>query len=330
MIKKVLCLLAFGAFSPGFLMAQSISYKTLTDDPDMRNVSVSLNIADFIAYTPNMSFAWNAYAHARLGKLLIADVDIRRSYSDAGASSLASENTTKGFQTRVGGRFNLVNTIKSGTAKVVLSSYTAGNYRHTTYINVPATYRKIFSVRGGLQTFKENASISSVGGSKDDIVMYYKDAAGNKTELRDKTTFKPLDFSSLAVGFYGGISFQSIVNVIIQAEGYGKRSRSIANDFYADVLLTPVVTYSLTPGNDQKAAYGNIDIDNDYNSKRYIGWRVGWQAFMGRKIGLTSKCEFGQMPGIAGVSPWFVSVGIGIGIGANIPGLTKFGNKNKK
>lgn len=325
-IKLLNSMAVAALLSVGLAKGQSISYTTTKDDPDMRNLSVALNVIDFAAYSPNMSIAYNVYAHARLGKLLIADFDFRRSYNDASMGSGGPVDIGKGFQTRIGGRFNLVNTTKSGKAKVVLSSYTSGNYRHTTFINVPATYRKIFSVRGGLQNIREVSDISSMAGSDEDFVMYYKDANGVKQELRDQFTYASLAYTCDAIGFYGGLSFQSIVNVIINAEGYGKRSRSIANDFYIDGLLTPLVNYSLVPNVSQKAAYGKVDINISENSRRYIGWRFGWQAFMGRKVGFTTKMEFGQQPGI-GANPWFVTIGMGLGIGANIPGLTKFGNK---
>ena len=61
----------------------------------------------------------------------------------------------------VWGKVNLVNTTKSGEAtKVVLSSYTAGNYRHTTTINIPATYCKIFKVYIGLQNYHDMFDLS--------------------------------------------------------------------------------------------------------------------------------------------------------------------------
>lgn len=323
-IKLLNSMAVAALLSVGLAKGQSISYTTTKDDPDMRNLSVALNVIDFAAYSPNMSIAYNVYAHARLGKLLIADFDFRRSFKDGGAGIFSPSDIGKGFQTRIGGRFNLVNTTKSGKAKVVLSSYTSGNYRHTTYINVPATYRKIFSVRGGLQNYHDISDLSSMP-SDDDNKMVYKDANGVIKDAIDNTNFETLTYTIDAIGFYGGLSFQSIVNVIINAEGYGKRSRSIANDFYIDGLFTPLVTYTLKP-NAKQTAFNNVDIDISENSRKYFGWRFGWQAFMGRKVGFTTKMEFGQQPGNY-KNPWFVSVGIGLGIGANIPGLTKFGNK---
>lgn len=311
--------------TPSLVSAQMVSYKTLTDDPDMRNLSIALNIIDFSTYQSNMSIAYNVYASARLGKLLIADADFRRSYNDASAGVFSPEDVGKGHEVRLGGRFNLYNGLGKGKAKVVLSSFTSGNYRYTKFLTVPSTYRRIFSVRGGIQNYRNICDLSSFPG-KDDNVMFYKDAAGNKAPVIDKTSFETLSYSVLASGVYAGLSYQSIVNVMIDAEGYGKCSRSIANDFYADVLFTPLVTYTLLPNTNQQAAWGKVDLNNDYNSKNYLGWRVGWQAFLGRKIGMTTKMELGQQPGNYR-GTWYLSVGLGLGIGANIPGLTKFGDK---
>ncbi len=319
------------AISLGFitqLSAQNVSYKVLTDDPDTKNLSVALNVIDFSTYSSNMSIAYNIIGNAQLGKLLQADADIRRSYNDISAGMFSPKDIGKGHEFRLGGRFNLSNRHRQGKTKVVLSSFTSGNYRHTTFINVPATYRRILSVRGGIQNYRQICDLSVMPG-KDDNIMYYKDAAGNKQIVKDNASFETMHYVVNSTGIYAGISYQSMVNVSIQAEGYGKRSRSISNDFYADIILTPLVNYGLKPNTGQMAAYKDVDINNDYNSKNYMGWRVGWQAFMGRKIGFTTKCELGQQPGNY-QGTWYLSVGMGLGIGANVPGLTKFGNKKEQ
>ncbi len=320
------CALSLGLLS--HLSAQNVSYKVLTDDPDTKNLSVALNIIDFSTYQSNMSIAYNVYGNAKLGKLLQADADLRRSYNDLSAGMFSPEDIGKSHDIRLGGRFNLSNRQRQGKTKVVLSSFTSGNYRHTTFISVPATYRRILSVRGGIQNIRTICDLSSMP-SNDDNVMYYKDASGNKQQAVDKASFETMHYTVNSSGIYAGISYQSMVNVIIQAEGYGKRSRSISNDFYADILLTPLVSYTLKPNTNQMAAYKNVDINNDYNAKNYMGWRVGWQAFMGRKIGFTTKCELGQQPGNY-QGTWYLSIGMGLGIGVNMPGLTKFGNKKEQ
>lgn len=307
--------------------AQSVSYKVTKDDPDINNVTVSANIADFNAYMANMSFGYNIYGNVFLGKILQGDVDYRRSYDDAGAGIFAPKDIGKGYQLRIGGRFNLVNRLSSGKARVVLSSFSTSRYTHTTFIRVPATFRRIFSVRGGLQTYHDICDLSSMP-NEDDNVMYYKDANGNKQQAIDKTSFESMYYTVDAIGFYGGISYKSIVNVIINAEGYGKRSRSIGSDFYLDALFTPVVNYTLKPNDKQMAAFKNADINISENKRNYFGWRFGWQAYMGRHIAFTSKFEVGQQPGNY-KGNWYVSCGIGIGLGAHIPGLTGLFSKSK-
>jgi len=310
------------------LTAQEVSYKVLTDDPDAKNLSLALNVIDFSTYSSNMSIAYNVIGNAQVGKILQADVDFRRSYNDMSAGMFSPEDIGKGHEIRLGGRFNLSNITRIGKTRVVLSSYRSGNYQYSRYIIVPATQRRILSVRGGIQNYRQICDLSSIP-SNDDNVMYYKDVSGNKQQAVDKASFETMHYTVNSSGIYAGISYQSMVNVIIQAEGYGKRSRSISNDFYADILLTPLVTYTLIPNNNQMAAYKNVDINNDYNSKNYMGWRVGWQAFMGRKIGFTTKCELGQQPGNY-QGTWYLSIGMGLGIGSNLLGLNNFGRKKEQ
>lgn len=320
------CAFSFGLLTN--LSAQEVSYKVLTDDPDTKNLSIALNVIDFSTYSSNMSIAYNVIGNAQLGKLLQADADLRRSYNDMSAGIFSPEDIGKGHEIRLGGRFNLSNRTRIGKTRVVLSSYRSGNYQYSRYITVPATQRRILSVRGGIQNYRQICDLSVMPG-KDDNIMYYKDAAGNKQIVKDNASFETMHYIVSSSGIYAGISYQSMVNIIVQAEGYGKRGRSISNDFYADILLTPFVTYTLKPNTNQTAAYKNVDINNDYNSKNYMGWRVGWQAFMGRKIGFSTKMELGQQPGNY-QGTWYLSIGMGLGIGANVPGLTKFGAKKQQ
>lgn len=307
--------------------AQSVSYQVTKDDPDINNITVSANVLDFNAYIANMSFGYNVYGNVFLGKILQGDVDYRRSFDDAGKGVFAPADIGKGYQIRIGGRFNLINRLGSGKARVVLSSFTSGRYTHSTYIKVPASFRRIFSVRGGIQTYHDICDLSSIP-DKDDNVMYYKDANGNKQQAIDKSSFESMYYTVDAVGFYAGISYKSIVNVMINAEGYGKRSRCIANDFYLDALLTPSVTYTLKPNDKQMAAFKDADINISENKRNYFGWRFGWQAFMGRHVAFTSKFEVGQQPGNYNGN-WYVSCGIGLGFGARVPGLTGLFSKSK-
>ena len=306
--------------------AQEVSYKIMVDDPDTKNLTIGLNIIDFNAYGANTSIAYNAYANAQLGKLLQADFDFKRAYNDITAGLFSPPDIGKSHEIRLGGRFNLVNILHEGKKKVVLSSHTSGNMRYTTSIQVPATSRRILSARGGLQNYRNICDLSSAP-SGDDPMMYYKDAAGNKTLVRDGVGYETMHYTVNTSGLYAGLSYQTMANVIISADGYGKKSSSYRNDFYVDILITPLVNYTIKPNSGQ-TAYNGVDLNNDYNSKKYFGWRAGWQYFLGRKIGMTVKTEFGQQPGNYSGS-WYLSLGMGLGIGANIPGLTKFGNKDK-
>lgn len=71
----------------------------------------------------------------------------------------------------------------------MLSSYTSGNYRHTTYINVPCNVSQIFSVRGGLQNYHDISDLSYLPGDKDNK-MVYKDANGVLKDVIDNTNLR--------------------------------------------------------------------------------------------------------------------------------------------
>lgn len=324
---KLTTLFLLFLFFCGEVKAQEVSYKITTDDPDIKNLTIGLNVIDFNAYSANTSINYNIYGNAQLGKLFQADVDFKRSFNDITAGLYSPEDIGRSHEIRLGGRFNLVNTLHKGQTKVVLSSHTSGNMRYTTSIQVPSTSRRILSLRGGLQNYRNICDLSSMP-SEGDNIMYYKDAAGNKTIVKDGINFETLHYIVNTSGIYAGLSYQTMVNVIINADGYGKRSRSFRNDFYADVVLTPLVSYDIST-NAKQSAYKNIDLNNDYNSKKYFGWRAGWQFFMGRTIGLTSKMEIGQQSGNYQGS-FYMSIGMGLGIGVNMPGLTKFGNKKQE
>ncbi len=326
-LKLTPLLLLFLVFGGKTHAQEEVSYKITTDDPDIKNLTIGLNIIDFNAYFANTCISYNVYGNAQLGKFLQADLDFRRAYNDITAGMFSPQDIGKSHEIRLGGRFNLVNTLHKGKTKVVLSSHTSGNMRYTTSIQVPATSRRILSIRGGIQNYRNICDLSSVP-SEGDNILYYKDAGGNKTVVKDVVNSETLHYIVNTSGIYAGLSYQTMVNVIINADGYGKRSRSFRNDFYADVLLTPLVSYDIKT-NSSQGMYNGINLNNDYNSKKYFGWRAGWQFFMGRKIGLSTKMEFGQQPGNYQGS-LYLSLGMGLGIGVNMPGLTKFGNKKQE
>lgn len=308
----------------GRVNAQNVGYKVLEDDPDTKNIFISANVFDMNAYIANMSIGYNIYANAFLGKRFQADVDYRKAYSDAGIGIFSPQDLTKNFQIRLGGQFNLVSKISRSNARVVLSSYTAGNFTHTSFIRVPANFRRIFAVRGGLQYFynncrTDNGANNSRAANDDDMRAKIN---GQVVVLTDPNNFETVNYTVNTFGIYGGLSYKSICNIIIDAESWGKKGRSVLSDFYADVLFAPLVSYAIKP-NSKQAYLKDADLNISENKPNYLGWRFGWQAALGRKVAFTTKMEIGQQPGNKSET-FFVNFGIGIGFGTKWSLLDKF------
>ncbi|MES2381405.1 MAG: hypothetical protein V4538_10225 [Bacteroidota bacterium] len=308
----------------GQLNAQNVSYKVLEDDPDTKNIFIAANVFDINAYMANMSLGYNIYANAFLGKRFQADVDYRKAYNDAGIGIFSPKDLTKNFQIRLGGQFNLVNKLARKNARVVLSSFSSGGFTHTTFISVPANFRRIFAVRGGLQYFynncrTDNGANNSRAANDDDMRAKIN---GQVVVLTDPNNFETVNYTVNTFGIYGGLSYKSICNIIIDAESWGKKGRSVLSDFYADVLFCPLVSYDIKPNSNQ-AYLKDADLNISENKPSYLGWRFGWQAALGRKVAFTTKMEIGQQPGNRSET-FFVNLGIGIGFGTKWSLLDKF------
>ncbi|MES2654210.1 MAG: hypothetical protein V4620_01380 [Bacteroidota bacterium] len=308
----------------GQLNAQNVSYKVLEDDPDTKNIFIAANVFDINAYMANMSLGYNIYANAFLGKRFQADVDYRKAYNDAGIGIFSPKDLTKNFQIRLGGQFNLVNKLARKNARVVLSSFSSGGFTHTTFISVPANFRRIFAVRGGLQYFynncrTDNGANNSRAANDDDMRAKIN---GQVVVLTDPNNFETVNYTVNTFGIYAGLSYKSICNIVIDAESWGKKGRSVLSDFYADVLFCPLVSYAIKPNNNQ-AYLKDADLNISENQPSYLGWRFGWQAALGRKVAFTTKMEIGQQPGNKSET-FFVNLGIGIGFGTKWSLLDKF------
>ena len=298
--------------------AQQISYKILEDEPLSKNLFIGINVFDAIAYSPNNTIGYNVYGNFLLGNRLQLDAEFRSSYLDDNVAAVfAPKDLSKNWSFSAGAEFNLSHQVKKGKARVVLSSSTVGRTTYTRYIEVPAMFRKIWSVRGGIQQFHNNYQVDMdliSTPNKSDI--QYKDANGQLKYLVDQVNFETPTYTMNAFCFYAGLDFKSIVNVKIKPEGYREKRKASKFNMYADVLLSPSITYTLVP-NEKQAQFKGIDIDIPENKRSNFGWRLGWKQDMGKYAGLSFKAEFGQMPGNP-ASPWFVSVGGGLHIGAKI------------
>ncbi|MFY8109620.1 MAG: hypothetical protein ACOVO9_11530 [Bacteroidia bacterium] len=310
--------LLFVILSSSTLKAQQINYKVLENDPEVKNLFIGINVFDAIAYSPNNSIGYNIYGNFLLGNRLQIDAEYRSTYLDDNATAVfAPKDLTKTWSFSAGAEFNLSHKIKQGKAKVVLSSSKVGRTTFTSYVMVPAMFRRIWSVRGGIQQFHNNYQVDMdliSTPNKSDI--QYKDASGNLNYLVDKVNFETPTYTMNAFCFYAGLDFKSIVNVKIKPDNYSEKRKTSKFNMYADVLLSPSITYTLVP-NEKQAQFKGIDIDIPENKRNNFGWRLGWKYDSGKYVGLSFKTELGQLPGNP-ESPWFISVGGGMHIGAKI------------
>jgi hypothetical protein len=316
-LGKVLMLLILGLFVIEG-KSQSVSYNVLEDDPESKNLFISINVMDATVYTPNTGLAFNIYANAFIGKVFQADIDFKKAYTDDNAGAVfAPQGLKKYSHFRVGGAFNLSSRTRVRDTRVVLSSFRGGNYTHTRYINVPANRRSIWALRGGLQSFFQNCQVDNdpfrtYGGND----IQYKDANGDLQYIDDNMNYETVNYTMRSTGFYAGIDYKNLVNIKIKPEGYEEKRTTTRNNFYLDALVTPVVTYELKP-NEKQGQYNGVDINIDENKRSKLGWRFGWQYDTGKWAGFSMKAEVGQQPGRPD-DKWFLSAGIGLHIGGKL------------
>ncbi|MBP7510331.1 MAG: hypothetical protein KA981_00300 [Bacteroidia bacterium] len=316
-IRHMLFLAFFGLISV-VGSAQSVSYTVTEDNPEAKNLFISLNVIDGTVYNPNTGLAFNIYANYFLGKTFQVDIDFKRAYTDDNADAVFAPKGLKKYNHfRVGGEFNFSTRTRVRSTRVVLSSQKGGNYTYTRYINVPANRKSIWALRGGLQTFYQNCQVDNdpfktYGGND----IRYKDSKGDLQYIDDNNNFETVNYTMRSSGLYAGLDYKNLVNIRIKPEGYHDKGTTTRNNFYLDALLTPVVKYELKP-NEKQGQYAGVDINISENERSVLGWRFGWQYDTGKWAGFSMKAEVGQQPGRPD-DKWFLSAGIGLHIGGKI------------
>ncbi len=293
--------------------AQTVSYKIVENDPDKRNLFIHLNPFNTQAYMADITIGYNVQATWLAAKHLQIQLDYRKAYLDMNATGVFSpKGLKKSSQLEIGGAFNLTNRLKTAGHKVVLRSSTSGRYTYTSSIFVMGEARKIFSLRGGFLTFYSNHKVDN-DFTKNADGMQGKTADGQVKYLRDSINFETINYTARSVGFYGGIDFKTVRQLIVSAEGYGNRASKTVNNFYLDVLFTPAVKFELKPNSGQ-AYMSGVDINIPENKRKLMGWRFGWHYTLNQPCGFNAKMEIGQQPGPANES-FFMTVGFGMSIG---------------
>lgn len=313
-MKKLITIISICAVSI-ITKGQSVSYKIEENNPDKKNLSIHLNPFNVQGYSADITIGYNLQAKWLASKLFQIEADYRKAYLDINADGVFSPpDLKKSSQMEVGGAFNLVNKLGSASHKIVLRSHSDGRYRYTSFIHVNGDARKIFALRGGFVSFYSNYKIDNdISRKFEEGDIKGKLADGNIRYLRDTINFETINYTARSAGFYAGIDFKSIRHMIIYADDYGRRSNKAENNFYADIIFTPLVKYELKP-NDKQSGYNNVDINISDNKRKMLGWRFGWHYTFKQSVGFNAKMEVGQQPGVPKES-FFLTCGFGMTIG---------------
>jgi hypothetical protein len=288
--------------------AQMVNYKIIVNEPDKRNLFIHINPFNVNTYSPNVTIGFNIQATWLASKHFQFQLDYRKAYLDGEATGVFSpKGLKKASQFELGGTLNLINHIKNVSHRIVLSSTRSGNYTLTKSLHVVAEARKIFAVRGGFISFYNNLHINN-SFNGDSVIGKYSN--GTTKRVFDDVSFETINYTVRSAGFYAGIDFKTIKNLIISTNDYGEKGCRTVGNFYADILFTPLVKYEI-----KQPGFTDININIPDNKRKLIGWRAGYQWATNRSFGFNYKIEFGQQPGVATHNNFFLAAGMGFTIG---------------
>jgi hypothetical protein len=309
-MKKIILLFVVSAFAITSY-SQSVSYKTVFDNPkDIPNLRLIVDpfYADFYQAEPHLGWGFRGDLHFL--KLFMINTCFRKAYFDgtAGKSTVvtgqldmaSSKSLNKSNWLELGGGLVFADWTRARNVKVVLHSSSSSSggytYTHTKYIMVPGHLRHIANIRAGI--IRNSTAMN--------LDEDFQGAGVNITNNKDslKFGFKPSLNATAAYAlpvrtmlnqylFYAGISYKTITNIGIEADGYGKRHNRALWDIYFDFVTGPRMHFV-----DVVHSNGKTYELNNYNLKR-TGWRGGMEWHPQSKVAFSFKFEFGSMPTFA-------------------------------
>ncbi len=294
-------------------LSQTISYKVKEDDPyNVKPIQIDLVPFYADAWGVNITIGWQAEARVDIGKRLSVMAGFRKAYLDINGRTHAGLDLPNSAKDGVLPKlsrmeacalFNFIDKNKSTYLPVVLSSssYSSGGYTYTNSksISVPAHVRKIVSLKGGMYNMRTAIAFNDIKNK-----LYGVNTADKTDTLKIGEYGTSKGGSSIYNGYSvlntfvlsAGISFKSITNLSVYADGYGRRSNKKLSWFYIDYLFAPAILVSDVYLKDGSRYDMHID------AKKYSGWKIGWFfADPNPKIlGFNFKTEMGSRPGIKG------------------------------
>ncbi len=283
--------------------AQSVSYKVISDDPKTYKPSAAyVDVFNADTYL-NPNIGYGVKLETVLLKRIMPYINYKYSYLDAATHHVVSGYPTaegglkKQMILDLGGVLFLADGTKKKNLKVVLSSFSSGNYTHTRYMMIPGQRRRMFGVEGGIYYNRKALEFED-----NSHAMYnYKSPAGQEVAMESVgssgtnqpagESYKPLSMTNVA-SVYGGVRMRKVTSLFIMAEGRTK-SNARVSDLYADLMLAPVVPIKDVV--DINGAKWGIEAKS--GAIRHLGWRVGYSMRGVRTLGFQYNFEFGQKPG---------------------------------
>jgi hypothetical protein len=298
--KLVIVAICSMAFSLG--RAQNVNYKILQNDPENYSPKLNLNLELMqldAAFNNVLGMSFNAglWGNAQLNSRIGIDFAARKSYL---SFSKFSNKEMAGNTDLMAGAFLFpIKKAKTKKVKVVLKSKRGVNSAGkevvtTTFINVPGTRLKFHGVHSGLMFKRTGFDLSDL----------LKEIDNKKLEHTNYTT----------AGIYAGYIYRQLTNLVIDAEGYGKRFHSVAREFYVDVTYNPINSFQKLTENPLEEKLYNTTV-KDLADQNPIGFKIGWRTFQIAPRSVTGKRFGGSGAFEAGIRPylgWFVSGSIGL------------------
>lgn len=291
----------------GISHAQQVSYKVVQNDPEKFHPKVSVNaVLAGIDVSFNNINSMNFYA-AAFGHVLLQDkigIQFYGQHSWLALGKMGNKDLPSPWEIDAGGFLFLNKRVRPKTLNIVLKrkNATVNNKQVEVVSSLPVKGNviKYNGIRGGL---------------------YSKASA---FDLNDNVYFEGLGMSDASMnntGFYAGLLSRRLSNMVIDAEGFGKRFHSLGFDLYVDaaVQFSNKFTLRETPSavfNAGKVSGDDItdDVKREFGNAT-MGFRVGVNGFQiapksvtDKKFGMCYNFEGGYLP----YTGFYVKGGIGL------------------
>lgn len=330
MIKKLILGSAL-TISALYTSAQT-SYTLVHSNPDdYRRSVVYLDLFTADTYlNPNLGSAFKL--ETVIGQRLMPWLQMKYSWADANTHHVVTgfptnaDGLKKQLIVDAGGAYFLVSKNKNKRVKVVLSSMSFGGYTHTRYMMIPSTIKRSFGVEGGLYYNRRALEFAD----KSHPLYHYKATSGSYDapidELGSTTTtagapsgeaYKPLSMTHI-MSIYGGLHYRKVTNTSIRTSGYGTRTNATIMDWYADIMLAPVIPIKNVVDNTGH----EYELVPQAGAINHLGWKAGVTCHSAKAVSFEYNFEFGKKPAPQMGTTFFengsyISMGLGIAIGFN-------------